>query len=49
MIQTEMTDHNRDRVMSNDINLEINPGQPVLYQIRIKGHLGREWADWFGG
>jgi hypothetical protein len=19
------------------------------YQIRIKGHLGREWTDWFGG
>ncbi len=20
----------------------------MLYQIRIKGHLGREWTDWFG-
>ena len=20
-----------------------------LYEIRLKGHLGREWADWFGG
>ena len=19
------------------------------YQIRIKGHLGRQWTDWFGG
>jgi hypothetical protein len=19
------------------------------YQIRIRGHLGREWTDWFGG
>ncbi len=19
------------------------------YEIRVKGHLGREWADWFGG
>jgi hypothetical protein len=35
--------------MSNDINLEINPGQPMVYQIRIKGYLGRQWADWFGG
>ena len=21
----------------------------MAYQIRIKGHLGRQWADWFGG
>jgi len=21
----------------------------MIYQIRIKGHLGRQWADWFGG
>jgi hypothetical protein len=35
--------------MSNDINSESDPGQPMIYQIRIKGHLGREWADWFGG
>jgi hypothetical protein len=35
--------------MSNDINSESDPGQPLVYQIRIKGHLGRHWADWFGG
>jgi hypothetical protein len=21
----------------------------MVYQIRIKDHLGREWTDWFGG
>ena len=21
----------------------------MVYQIRLKGHLGREWANWFGG
>jgi hypothetical protein len=21
----------------------------MVYQIRLKGHLGAEWADWFGG
>jgi hypothetical protein len=47
--QTEMTGHTRDRVMSNEINSEIDPGQPMVYQIRIKGHLGREWTNWFGG
>jgi hypothetical protein len=35
--------------MSNELNSEIDPGQPMVYQIRIKGHLGREWTDWFEG
>jgi hypothetical protein len=35
--------------MSNDIDTEIDPGQPMAYQIRIKGHLGHQWTDWFGG
>src|SRR5205085_5724477 len=47
--QTEMTGHKRDRIMSNEINSESDPGQPTVYQIRIKGHLGRGWTDWFGG
>lgn len=21
----------------------------MIYQIRLKGHLGRGWSDWFGG
>ncbi len=35
--------------MSNEISSEIDPGQPMIYQIRIKGHLGHEWTDWFEG
>jgi len=35
--------------MSNKRNSPIDPGQPTVYQIRIKGHLGRDWADWFEG
>jgi hypothetical protein len=23
--------------------------EPLVYQIRVKGHLGDDWADWFGG
>jgi len=23
--------------------------QPAIYQIRLKGHLGRRWNDWFDG
>jgi len=35
--------------MSNELNPKTAPGQPVVYQIRIKGHLGSQWADWFEG
>ena len=21
----------------------------MVYQIRVKGHLGQQWTDWFGG
>jgi hypothetical protein len=35
--------------MSNDLNPKTAPSQPMVYQIRIKGHLGRQWTDWFGG
>jgi hypothetical protein len=23
--------------------------QPMVYQIRIEGHLGPQWTAWFGG
>ena len=43
-----MTGHNRYKVMSNE--LEPKPAsQPKDYQIRIKGHLGSQWTDWFEG
>ncbi len=35
--------------MSGTFNTEIDPGQPVIYQIRLKGQLGRHWTDWFDG
>ena len=44
-----MAGHDEEGVMSNDINSEMDPSQAMVYQIRIKGHLGREWADWFEG
>ena len=35
--------------MSNKRSAEIDPTQPTVYQIRIRGHLGRQWSDWFAG
>ena len=28
---------------------EVIPSQPMIYQIRINGHLSRQRADWFEG
>ena len=28
---------------------ENDSGQPMVYQIRIKGHLGSRWTEWFEG
>jgi hypothetical protein len=35
--------------MSNELDPQPAPSQPVIYQIRIQGHLSREWTDWFEG
>lgn len=25
------------------------PSQPLIYQIKLEGHLGQHWSDWFEG
>ena len=35
--------------MSNELTPKPDKSQPMVYQIRIKGHLGPQWADWFEG
>lgn len=35
--------------MSDEIKDIINQNTNTLYQIRIKGHLGAQWSDWFDG
>jgi hypothetical protein len=35
--------------MSNKLEPKPTPSQPVGYQIRLKGHLGSQWTDWFEG
>ena len=35
--------------MSNKHNSNADTGEAVVYQIRIKGHLGCQWTEWFGG
>jgi len=35
--------------VSSESNPKSDPRQPNIYQIRIKGHLGSQWSDWFEG
>jgi hypothetical protein len=35
--------------MSDKRNSQTDPQQPAVYQIRLRGHLDRGWADWFDG
>ena len=35
--------------MSDEFIPQTDPDQPVVYQIRIKGHLGPHWIDKFEG
>jgi hypothetical protein len=33
--------------MSSKRSPERDASRPVVYQIRIQGHLGSQWTDWF--
>jgi hypothetical protein len=44
-----MTSRKRREAMSNTLDPKTDPSQPIVYQIRVKGHLGSQWTDWFGG
>jgi hypothetical protein len=44
-----MVGRERYTVMTNERNSIIDPGQPMIYQIRIKGHLGPPLAGLFEG
>jgi len=35
--------------MSNELEPKTNSDQPVIFQIRLKGHLDSQWTDWFEG
>jgi hypothetical protein len=44
-----MTGLKRYKVMTKNSDPTTNPSQPMVYQIRIKGHLGHQWTGWFEG
>lgn len=44
-----LSEQPQGKVTSNDLESETDPGQPLVYQIRVKSHLGSDWTDWFEG
>ena len=40
---------NRCTAMVNTRDPTTDPSRPPVYQIRVRGQLGRHWTDWFGG
>ena len=35
--------------MSNQHSADHDADQPMVYQIKIKGHVNYQWTDWFEG
>jgi hypothetical protein len=33
----------------HEVGAQHHPSQAMVYQIRIKSHLGSDWTDWFEG
>ena len=36
-------------MMSDKRTFITDPDAPRIYQIRLEGHLNRQWTDWFDG
>ena len=49
MYITDTMSEQKDKVISNQLELEANAGQPIIYQIRVESHLDSDWTDWFEG
>src|SRR5690348_8727735 len=47
--QAEMTATRGTKDMLHESNSSYEKAEPLIYQIRIKGHLDGKWADWFCG
>lgn len=35
--------------MLNELSPKRDSGGTTVYQIRLEGHLGQQWTDWFDG
>ena len=44
-----ITCHHGNEPMPNQLNTQPDSLEPMIYQIRIRGHLDSQWTDWFEG
>lgn len=49
MVQNVINDLNGHRVMVSKPRSKTDPSQPIIYQIKVEGHLDSAWTDWFDG
>lgn len=35
--------------IAQEVSVQLKPDQPLVYQIRLQGHLDLAWATWFEG
>lgn len=38
-----------EQIMSSNLNPNVDASQFMVYEIKVEGHLGGQWTDWFGG
>src|SRR6476619_6083622 len=41
--------HKGQRCMPSEHDPQTDTRHPIVYQIRLKGHMRHQWSDWFGG
>jgi hypothetical protein len=44
-----LSEQHQDQKPLNKPGSKMEQDIPRVYQIRIEGHLGSQWTDWFGG
>jgi hypothetical protein len=44
-----VANHHWNTLMPDELDRQGGPDRPGVYQIRVSGHLDRQWTDWFEG
>ena len=39
----------QDKKLATENSIKTDPNQPKMFQIKVEGHLGEQWAEWFDG
>lgn len=44
-----LSEQPQSKVMPNNYEPATDAGHSIVYQIRVRSHLGSDWTDWFSG